>query len=54
LLVYCRQQQQATLTDALEKLGLRRMAFRFTRTGVEVVSVGWREDLGGSAGSSDG
>jgi D-glycero-alpha-D-manno-heptose-7-phosphate kinase len=54
LLVYCRLEHQATLTDALEKLGLRRMAFHFTQVGVEVVSVSWREDLNGRDGASGG
>jgi D-glycero-alpha-D-manno-heptose-7-phosphate kinase len=46
LLVYCPSEHQATLTGALEKLGLRRMEFHFTRSGVEVVTVGWTEDPG--------
>jgi D-glycero-alpha-D-manno-heptose-7-phosphate kinase len=44
LLVYCPLERQGTLTDSLQKLGLRRMVFHFTRTGVEVVTVRWGED----------
>jgi D-glycero-alpha-D-manno-heptose-7-phosphate kinase len=45
LLVYCPSERQATLTDSLQKLGLRRMEFHFTGTGVEVVTVRWGESV---------
>lgn len=41
LLLYCHERRQEGLTEALEKLGLRRMDFHFERRGVATVNADW-------------
>ena len=41
LLLYCHEAQQESLTEAMERLGLRRMDFRFERQGVQIAIVSW-------------
>ncbi|MGQ9675062.1 MAG: GHMP family kinase ATP-binding protein [Chloroflexota bacterium] len=47
LLLYCHEKRQEALTEALEKLGLRRMDFHFEKYGVATVRADWR--AGGDA-----
>lgn len=42
LLLYCHEPHQTALTEALEKIGLKRMDFHFEPRGVTVARVDWR------------
>jgi D-glycero-alpha-D-manno-heptose-7-phosphate kinase len=44
LLLYCREEEQEKLTDALEGRGLRRMDFHFEQHGVRLAAVEWESD----------
>jgi D-glycero-alpha-D-manno-heptose-7-phosphate kinase len=52
LLLYCHEARQGALTDAMEKLGLRRMDFHFDRQGVTLGNIHWTSDDDGPAGAN--
>ncbi len=53
LLVYCPPEHHGSLTTSLQQLGLRRMGFHFSRSGLDVVGVQWGDDGVGDASTVD-
>ncbi|MDA8218382.1 MAG: GHMP kinase [Dehalococcoidales bacterium] len=47
LLLYCHEERQEQVAEALEGLGLRQMDFHFEREGVALASVAWGKELPG-------
>lgn len=46
LLLYCREERQEELTEAMEGLGLRELDFHLDRQGVTAARVDWSEEVG--------